>query len=282
MRSRRLLEAIHSDLQGLNDALAGDSTTGGQASPVVQTQEEYQAELEDLRAQLEALRQSESFRLGHRIVGAFRPLAALRARRRRRGTATRSSPTSRAGRKARKVKRFPVPPGRQILGPLNDRHSTTMFLVWGYRPEELESLIDEVARLQLMLNDFKPLFVTDSTHWSAFHRHGYWFEYIPPADEWMNYHEPTEWPDYISERIESIVATYLPDRLLVYEKGDGLKALKRGVLNRIVTARPRETVRPKLPPPEGQGSHDPAGLRTSGFPAPEQVQSRRSIRLRRS
>jgi hypothetical protein len=280
MRSRRLLEAIDADLQGLKDALARDSTPGRQGSPAVDTPEEYDGELEDLRAQVEALRQSESFRIGHRIVSLVRPRAAFRARRRRRGKRTKPSRARRATKEAVKSKRFPVPPGKQLLGPLSDRHSTTMFLVWGYQSEELESLIDEVARLQLMLNDFKPLFVTDSTYWSAFHRHGYWFEYIPPADEWMRYHEPTEWPDYVSERIESIVATYLPDRLLVFENGDGLGALKRGVLNRLVTTRPRQAVRPILPP-EGQGV-DPAGLMTPASGAPAAVQPRRSVRLRRS
>ena len=204
----------------------------------------YEAELEDLREQLESIRQSTSFRVGHALVQMFRPMMAQRVRRSNRRRAS----DDEAKRAPSKQKRFPIPEGLRLLGPLNDKHCTTMFVVWGYSPDELDSLTDEIARLQLMLRDFKPLFVTDSDHWSAFQRHGYWFEYIPPAKDWTDHLKSTEWPAYVSRRMDSIIATYGPDRIVVYDDGKDRDALKSGVLNQIVAARRVGVERPKLLP----------------------------------
>jgi hypothetical protein len=259
MRSRRLLEAIHSDVQELRKELGrqGRGTDGG---GMTKTQASYEAELEDLADQLEAIQRSVSFRLGHAIVQRARsPLRAirrLRSPRRAAGDGSRGArgmigPT--AGVRDRKAGRFPIPSGDQLLGPLNDAPFTTMFVVWGYSATELESLTREIARLQLMLRDFKPLFVTDSDSWTAFQERGYWFEYIPPADEWTRRNEASEWPDYVGERIDSIVATYVPDRIIVFEHGTAREALSRGVLNGVVGKRSAPAERAKLLPKRGMG-----------------------------
>ncbi|HET6987980.1 MAG TPA: hypothetical protein VFI00_15245, partial [Kribbella sp.] len=64
--------------------------------------------------------------------------------------------------------------------------------------------------------------------------HGYWFEYIPPAEEWMEHNPDTGWSEFVAERIDSIVATYAPDRIVVYEDTNKREALRRGVLNGVV------------------------------------------------
>ena len=129
-----------------------------------------------------------------------------------------------------------VPQGNEFLGPLTDGHATTMFLLWGLSAEEIESLVEEVARLQLMQWDFKPLFVTDSDHWDAFQEHSYWFEYVPPAEDWISHNSGGDWSQFVSERIDSIIETYSPDRIVVYEDADKRGALKRGVLNGVISA----------------------------------------------
>jgi hypothetical protein len=255
MRSRRLLESIQADLRELRKELAvGGDAKGDKHAETARTRASYQAELTDLASRLEAIEESESYRLGHAIVRMVRsPVASLRglgSRRRarlRRGT---------AGGRARAVgvsarpgvgEGFSIPAGDRTVGPLNDHPSTTMFLLWGLADDAVQSLVDDVARLQVMLRDFKPLFVTDSDSWAAFQEHGYWFEYIPPAEEWGRHRDPGEWPDYVAERIDSIVATYAPDRVIVYESGPGNEALRGGLLNSIVGGSSAALERTTLP-----------------------------------
>jgi hypothetical protein len=149
-----------------------------------------------------------------------------------------------------------VPQGNDFLGPLTDGHATTMFLLWGLSEDEIDSLVDEVARLQLMQWDFKPLFVTDSDHWEPFQDHGYWFEFVPPAEDWMSHNSGGDWSQFVSERIDSIIETYAPDRIVVYEDAAKRGALRRGVLNGVISAGEpvvEMTTTAKLAPP-GNGA----------------------------
>jgi hypothetical protein len=217
-------------------------------------------ERDNLSSQLENLQNSQSFKIGHAIVQVARfPMAALRGLRR---GARKLLPSGRevpqlesAAAKARKgggeskqvkapkPKQKPAAPTLSIpsetpfLGPLMEGHSTTMFLIWGFNGDELANLVNDVARLQMMKRDFNPLFVTDAETWAPFQEHGYWFEYIPSAEEWMQHNPDTGWSDFVAERIDSIVATYAPDRIVVYEDTNKREALKRGVLNGVVGTR---------------------------------------------
>lgn len=252
MRSRRLLEAIHDDLRALRKQLAERPLPSGppgseaeEWAALDKVQASHEREVEELVAQLDALRESESYRLGHAIVRTFRfPAWALRREPRQKGRAGRlRRAVSSLGGRTQAIDRepLPVPEGKRLLGPLNEKHTTTMFMAWGLSADELQSLIDEIARLQLMLRDFKPVFVTDSDFWSPFEHYGYWFEYIPPADEWTRHGEATDWPSYVSARIGSIIKTYDPKSILIYEGGTVGEALRRGVLNSVV-GRPARSV----------------------------------------
>lgn len=215
------------------------------------------AERDKLSTQLETLQNSQSFKIGHAIVQVARfPMAAMRSLKR---GARRLLPSGRevpqlesaVAKKARKSGSKPpkvrkkkvaaptltIPSETPFMGPLNEGHSTTMFLVWGFSGEELANLVADVARLQMMKRDFNPLFVTDADTWSPFQEHGYWFEYIPSAEEWMEHNPDTGWSEFVAERVDSIVATYAPDRIVVYEDTSKREALKRGVLNGVVGTR---------------------------------------------
>ncbi|HEY6637732.1 MAG TPA: hypothetical protein VIZ61_08635 [Solirubrobacterales bacterium] len=217
------------------------------------------AERDRLSSQLESVQNSQSFKIGHAIVQVARfPMAAMRSLRR---GARKLLPSGRevpqlesAAAKARKggdAKEPKVPKPKQkpaaptlsipsetpFLGPLMEGHSTTMFLIWGFNGEELANLVNDVARLQMMKRDFNPLFVTDADTWAPFQEHGYWFEYIPSAEEWMQHNPDTGWSEFVAERIDSIVSTYAPDRIVVYEDTNKREALKRGVLNGVVGTR---------------------------------------------
>jgi hypothetical protein len=227
-------------------------------------------ERDKLSTQLETLQGSQSFKIGHAIVQVARfPMAALRGLRRgarkllpsgrevpqletaaakqarksgeakpakakAKATATATAPKPK---KKPAVPTLSIPSETPFLGPLMEGHTTTMFLVWGFNGEELASLVNDVARLQMMKRDFNPLFVTDADTWAPFQEHGYWFEYIPSAEEWMQHNPDTGWSEFVAERIDSIVATYSPDRIVVYEDTSKREALKRGVLNGVVGSR---------------------------------------------
>jgi hypothetical protein len=146
-----------------------------------------------------------------------------------------------------------IPAGDRLLGPLNDKASTALFIAWGLDRGQLATLTAEVADLQLMLRDFKPLFVTDSDFWEPFQEYGYWFEYIPPFEEWTRHNDRTAWSDYVSERIGSIIATYRPTRVVVYEGSPPGEALRQGVLNSVLGRRGRPTEKAALRPPQRKG-----------------------------
>jgi hypothetical protein len=214
------------------------------------------AERDKVSTQLEALQGSQSFKIGHAIVQVARfPMSALRSLKR---GARRLLPSGRdvpqlesADAKARKkdaskpaqlpkpkkkkaVSKLTIPSETPFMGPLNEGHSTTMFLVWGFSGDELANLVNDVAQLQMMKRDFNPLFVTDADTWAPFQEHGYWFEYIPSAEEWMRHNPDTGWSEFVAERVDSIVATYSPDRVVVYEDTSKREALKQGVLDGVV------------------------------------------------
>jgi hypothetical protein len=216
------------------------------------------SERDKLTLQLETLQNSQSFKIGHAIVQAARfPMIAIRglrksarrllpsgrevpqlesavAKARRKGGGKTEKPAKTKKPKKAGSPTITIPSDTQFLGPLVEGHSTTMFLVWGLSEEELDTLVTDVARLQMMKRDFNPLFVTDSDTWGPFQKHSYWFEYIPPAEEWMEHNPDTGWSEFVAERIDSIVETYAPDRIVVYEDTNKRAALKRGVLNGVV------------------------------------------------
>lgn len=236
------------------------------------------ADRDKVSTQLETLQNSQSFKIGHAIVQVARfPMSALRSLRRgarrllpsgrelpqlesadakARSKAGEPTPAKLPKPKAKPKKEIPgpkltIPSDTPFMGPLNEGHSTTMFLVWGFTGDDLANLVSDVARLQMMKRDFNPLFVTDADTWAPFQEHGYWFEYIPPAEEWMAHNPDTGWSEFVAERVDSIVATYAPDRIVVYEDTNKREALKRGVLNGVVGARRipiDESTKAVLPP----------------------------------
>jgi hypothetical protein len=210
---------------------------------------------EELAAQLEAIRDSESFRIGHTIVRALRPFRSLSRRRGpRRGPLGRAFASLLRRRRSSAPEELAIPAGDRLLGPLNDNPSTAMFIAWGLDGGQLATLTAEVAELQLMLRDFKPVFLTDSDFWEPFHEYGYWFEYIPPFEEWTRHNDRTAWPDYVSERIGSIIATYRPRHVVVYESGPLGETLRQGVLNSVLGRRGRPTEKAALRPPQRKGA----------------------------
>jgi hypothetical protein len=266
------LQSMRETEQRVRDELAGErqraeereAELNKKVKDLTKARNKARAERDKVTAQLETVQTSQSFRIGHAIVQVARfPMNALRGLRR---GARRLLPSGRqvpqlesaAAKRARKeggsepakpakppkvekpkkkkqdAPTLTIPSDTNFMGPLMEGHSTTMFLIWGFNGDELANLVNDVARLQMMKRDFNPLFVTDADTWAPFQEHGYWFEYIPSAEEWMQHNPDTGWSEFVAERIDSIVATYAPDRIVVYEDTNKREALKRGVLNGVV------------------------------------------------
>jgi hypothetical protein len=276
------LQAMRESKQRVRDELADqrrraeerEAELNKKVKELTKARNKARADRDKLATQLENIQNSQSFKIGHALVQVARfPMNALRSLKR---GARRLLPSGRevpqlesAAAKARKGGKKPakapklkkkataptlsIPAETPFMGPLNEGHSTTMFLIWGFSGDDLASLVNDVARMQMMKRDFNPLFVTDADTWGPFQEHGYWFEYIPPADEWMEHNPDTGWSEFVTERIDSIVATYGPDRIVVYEDTNKREAIKRGVLNGVVGSQrvsiedPTKAVLPPVP-----------------------------------
>ena len=98
----------------------------------------------------------------------------------------------------------------------------------------MEDLVGEVARLQLMLRSFSPLFPTDCTATHAFVRHDYPFEYLTSFEDWVEIRRVEGRTEYVEGRMRSILDAYCPDRIIVVEAGKELSAIRRGFLNELL------------------------------------------------
>jgi len=74
--------------------------------------------------------------------------------------------------------------------------------VCGFGRADLEKVVDMVSRQQEKNRDFAPVFLTDSTEFDVFRRHGFVFEYMPPPAQQP---EGTEaWDSYAEGRLQLI------------------------------------------------------------------------------
>lgn len=64
----------------------------------------------------------------------------------------------------------------------------------------LEGVIDSIAAQQGRLRDFAPVFLTDSTDFDLFRRHGFVFEYLPAPDRRAGCSGTATWDDYAAQR----------------------------------------------------------------------------------
>lgn len=77
-------------------------------------------------------------------------------------------------------------PGWEHLSLADKPCKVIGYLVFGFEPAELERILDMVSREQRRLQNFVPLFITDSLHFELFRVRGYVAEHIPAHDP-LNY-----------------------------------------------------------------------------------------------
>lgn len=75
----------------------------------------------------------------------------------------------------------------------------------GLGEEDVDRLVEEVARLQRDTAAFRPLLVLDRPAFAAARRHGYVLEVLLPEEGWSG---PGPWSDYLGTRLASLVDHY--------------------------------------------------------------------------
>jgi hypothetical protein len=132
---------------------------------------------------------------------------------------------------------LPLPAGNALEGMLSKDTSNVLVLAWDLEEGQLEKLVDSVLRLQLIRRDFRPLFVTDTTALHQFRKHGFAYEYIPPAEEWGRHNHPLEheWVEFVEERMESILDSYNLDVIMVFDDPADSTTLREGIVGGLVS-----------------------------------------------
>jgi hypothetical protein len=91
----------------------------------------------------------------------------------------------------------------------------------------VETVIDEVAEMQLLGAGFRPVFLLDVPAFSRARCYGYLAELVMPRTAWSG--ESGDWSDYVAARVASMTRTYGVSAMITLGP-DGLDDAARGVL----------------------------------------------------
>jgi len=182
-----------------------------------------------LERDLEALRSSEAFRIGHALVEgllgrlrwnvrALRPAIGHWLRRGAPGASSQES-----------VAHTPTRGDVELEG-----QNVVLFIAWGMDEADLEQHVERVNRLQAMLIDVQPLFVVDTTAFDPIRERGYPVEYLIPLVEWRERRPPQEWGAYVTQRISALREEHRPRTVIVLDGPSSVTALEQGVINSIL------------------------------------------------
>ena len=202
----------------------------GKAEEALRTAlEEEQARTAALERELNSLRSSESFRIGHLLVEGFgrhlvrRPSAFFR------GFSHFLTSGRRAGGRARTFRWTQREPRLPVAGP-----NTVLFIAWGVDAARLREYVGRVERLQTMLVDLHPVFLVDSVALEPMRERGYGVEYVIPLNDWREQRPAHEWGAYLTQRIAALRDLHRPLTVVVFDEDGARSALDQGVLNALV------------------------------------------------
>jgi len=91
-------------------------------------------------------------------------------------------------------------PGHACLSLYDEEPITTGFSAIGLRGGKLAAFVDYIAEKQRLQRNFVPVFLTDSTEFHLFRRHGFVFEYIPSPSDRQLAGGAYSWDRRIAER----------------------------------------------------------------------------------
>lgn len=116
-----------------------------------------------------------------------------------------------------------------LLGGLGtEQLPVVLVLMIGTPPAAVGSVVEEVARLQVLHASFRPVFVLDSPMFGPVRRFGYPVELLVGREDWS---DPTStWEEYLRVRLASI-RRHFRSTAMIRLGADGLDAVDRAVLS---------------------------------------------------
>jgi hypothetical protein len=184
--------------------------------------EREQARSAALARDLETVRSSEAFRIGHALV------EGIQARLPRTVRALPSALYGRFGRRSAAAEQGPGARARVC------ESNAVLFIVWGGAEARLAEYADRVERLRATLVDVRPIFVVDSMGLEPLRSSGHAVEYVVPLAEWREHRPAAEWGTYVLERIAAVHDRYRPRAVVLLDDAAAGSALDQGVLDSIL------------------------------------------------
>ncbi len=175
----------------------------------------------ELARQVQALRETSSFRFGHAVARGLQGGARFWIGR----AVARGLLAS--------LRRSLSQPDRAGAGRRR-RANVIVFVAWGADEAALEQLGGQVDRLQAIVVGFQPVFLLDASSFEPIRRRGHRVEYIVSLAEWASHRPAHTWSAYVTERVAAIMAQYAPRIVVVRDSGEGPSPLEQGVFDAIL------------------------------------------------
>ena len=146
--------------------------------------------------------------------------------------------------------RLPVPVGPQLGLAPHRRVPVAMVLLLDVACEEVEPVVDAIARQQLEGSGFAPLFVTCCDDLRPFRRHGFRVEHVMSPEDWdlIAAEEPwaDDWLGYVEHRLRRLWNLYRPEDIVPVLSADPSAWRVGGTLGLAEPLLP-----PRIPPGAG-------------------------------
>jgi hypothetical protein len=110
-----------------------------------------------------------------------------------------------------------VTAGNLLGGVGAERLPVVVVIMIGTPAAQVPSIVDDVARTQVLTAGFRPVFVMDTPALAAPRAYGYPVELLIDRDAWFA--PDQSWDDYVSRRLWSVYRTYRPTATVTADSG---------------------------------------------------------------
>jgi glycosyltransferase involved in cell wall biosynthesis len=90
------------------------------------------------------------------------------------------------------------------------------FSMFGLNRTQMEGYVDQIRQQQSVNANFVPVFLTDSTCFDIFRRHGYVFEYFPSPEKRRTYNGSMDWETYANKRLDFLIRKWGVAKMIVF------------------------------------------------------------------
>lgn len=185
----------------MNDETQTDAPIDLSSAIALDQERRRSAELEE---ELERLRKSEAFRVGHALVTMLRGFRLGRRREQRQlpEPAGETQPVIAGTAAVIDAAEAPMP-GRVLLVAL---------------PGAQARIGDHLEQLDQMLVSFEPIYLGDSAALDGYDGPLLTLEHLVPLEEWSKHRPALEWGQYVSQRITTVIEEYSPRTIVMLPK----------------------------------------------------------------